>query len=74
MLIWFEGVFPEITNETVREGAEVLVNITNDAWYSRTSAPFQHFAFYIFRAMETDRYVLRVANTASAPSSTPVGG
>ena len=73
VLICFEGVFPEITNETVREGAEVLVNITNDAWYNRTSAPFQHFAFYVFRAVETDRYLLRAANTGISAVIDPRG-
>lgn len=73
VLICFEGVFPDITNETVRKGAEVLVNITNDAWYNRTSAPFQHFAFYIFRAVETDRYVLRAANTGISAIIDPRG-
>jgi apolipoprotein N-acyltransferase len=63
ILICYEGIFPYITNDTVRRGAQVLVNITNDAWYDRTSAAYQHFAFYIFRAIETDRYVLRAANT-----------
>ncbi|MEN6616339.1 MAG: apolipoprotein N-acyltransferase, partial [Syntrophorhabdus sp.] len=63
ILICFEGIFPYITNETVRNGAQVLVNVTNDAWYNRTSAPYQHFSFYVFRAIETDRYILRAANT-----------
>jgi apolipoprotein N-acyltransferase len=73
IVICYEGVFPYITNETVREGAEVLVNLTNDAWYDRTSAPFQHFAFYIFRAIETDRYVLRAANTGISAIIDPKG-
>ena len=73
VLICYEGVFPSITNETVREGAQVLVNLTNDAWYDRTSAPFQHFAFYIFRAVETDRYVLRAANTGISAIIDPKG-
>ena len=73
VLICFEGVFPEITRETVKDGAEVLVNITNDAWYNRTSAPYQHFAFYIFRAVETDRYVLRAANTGISAVIDPRG-
>lgn len=73
VLICFEGVFPDITNETVRNGAEVLVNLTNDAWYNRTSAPFQHFAFYVFRAAETDRYVLRAANTGISAIIDPCG-
>ena len=73
ILICFEGIFPYITNETVRQGAEVLVNLTNDAWYNRTSAPYQHFAFYIFRAIETDRYVLRSANTGISSIIDPRG-
>ncbi len=73
VLICFEGIFPYITNETVREGAQVLVNLTNDAWYNRTSAPYQHFAFYIFRAIETDRYVLRSANTGISAIIDPRG-
>jgi apolipoprotein N-acyltransferase len=73
ILICYEGVFSYITNETVREGAQVLVNLTNDAWYDRTSAPYQHFAFYIFRAIETDRYVLRAANTGISAIIDPKG-
>jgi len=73
ILICYEGAFPYITVETVRAGAQVLVNLTNDAWYDRTSAPFQHFAFYIFRAIETDRYVLRAANTGISAIIDPKG-
>jgi apolipoprotein N-acyltransferase len=73
VLICYEGAFPYITIETVRAGAQVLVNLTNDAWYDRTSAPFQHFAFYIFRAIETDRYVLRAANTGISAIVDPKG-
>ncbi len=73
ILICFEGIFPYITNETVRNGAQVLVNLTNDAWYDRTSAPFQHFAFYVFRAIETDRFVLRAANTGISAVIDPRG-
>ena len=73
ILICYEGAFPYITIETVRAGAQVLVNLTNDAWYDRTSAPFQHFAFYIFRAIETDRYLLRAANTGISAIIDPKG-
>ncbi len=73
LLICYEGIFPYITNETVRNGAQVLVNITNDAWYERTSAPFQHFAFYVFRAIETDRFLLRSANTGISGIIDPKG-
>lgn len=73
MLICYEGVFPSISNDTVRRGAEVLVNITNDAWYGRSSAPYQHFANYVFRAVETDRWVLRAANTGISAAFDPRG-
>ncbi len=73
ILICYEGIFPYITNETVRRGAQVLVNITNDAWYDRTSAPYQHLAFYVFRAIESDRYVLRAANTGISAIIDPRG-
>lgn len=73
MLICYEGIFPYITNETVRNGAQVLVNLTNDAWYERTSAPFQHLAFYVFRAIETDRFLLRSANTGISAVIDPKG-
>lgn len=73
VLICFEGVFPSITNETVRQGASVLVNITNDAWFGRTSAPYQHLSSYVFRAVETDRWVLRSANTGVSAVIDPQG-
>jgi apolipoprotein N-acyltransferase len=73
MLICFEGVFPSITVETVRKGADVLINLTNDAWYNMSSAPYQHFGAYIFRAVEADRYVLRAANTGISAIIDPRG-
>ena len=73
ILICYEGIFPSITRDTVRRGAEVLVNITNDAWFGRTSAPYQHFACYVFRAVETDRFLLRAANTGISAIIDPRG-
>lgn len=73
VLICYEGVFPYITIDTVRRGADVLVNITNDGWFGRSSAPYQHLAAYVFRAVETDRYVLRAANTGISAIIDPRG-
>lgn len=73
VLICYEGVFPSITNQTVANGAQLLVNLTNDAWYEKTSAAYQHLVFYVFRAVETDRYVLRAANTGISAIIDPRG-
>jgi len=63
ILICFEAIFPEIAREHVANGADILVNLTNDAWFGRTSAPFQHLAMAAFRAVENGRPLVRAANT-----------
>lgn len=63
VLICFEGIFPELARGYVREGSRFLVNITNDAWFGRSSAPWQHLAMYTFRAVESRVPVVRAANT-----------
>jgi apolipoprotein N-acyltransferase len=73
VLICYEGIFPSITNGTVKRGAQVLVNLTNDGWFGRTSAPYQHLVFYIFRAIEADRWILRAANTGISAVIDPRG-
>jgi apolipoprotein N-acyltransferase len=62
-LICYEGIFPEIGRAYGRGDASLLVNITNDAWFGTTSAPFQHLSMIVFRAVENRLYVVRAANT-----------
>jgi apolipoprotein N-acyltransferase len=61
--ICYEAIFPDLVREFAQQGAELLVNITNDGWYGRTSAPYQHLAMARFRAVENGRPLLRAANT-----------
>ncbi len=63
VLICFEDVFPDSARTFVRKGAQFLVNITNDAWYQRTAASFQHLQASVFRAVENRVCVIRAANT-----------
>jgi apolipoprotein N-acyltransferase len=63
ILICFEIIFPELARAQVKNGARLLVNLTNDAWYGRTSAPYQHFCMAVFRAVENGRPLVRAANT-----------
>lgn len=71
--ICFESIFPELSVASVRSGATLLVNLTNDAWFGRSGAPFQHFQMARFRAVETRRALARSANTGISGFVDPVG-
>ena len=71
--ICYEVVFPQIPRAQVVHGANVLVTITNDAWYDGTSAPRQHLNQARLRAVETDRYLLRAGTTGISALIDPAG-
>lgn len=63
VLICFEDLFPELSRDFIKKGANFLVNITNDAWYKKTSAPYQHLQASVFRAVENRVFLVRSTNT-----------
>jgi apolipoprotein N-acyltransferase len=71
--ICYEAIFPDLVREFTARGADLLVNITNDAWYGRTSAPYQHMAMAAFRAVENGKYLVRAANTGVTAVVDPHG-
>ena len=71
--ICYEIVYPQITRTQVRNGADVLVTITNDAWYDGTSAPRQHLNQARLRAIEDDRWLLRAGTTGISALVDPTG-
>lgn len=71
--ISYEIYFPSKVRRFVQKGAEFLVNITDDAWYGRSAAPYQHLAMVVFRAVENRRYVVRAANTGISAVVAPDG-
>ncbi|MDD5464792.1 MAG: apolipoprotein N-acyltransferase [Candidatus Omnitrophica bacterium] len=73
VLICFEDLFPALSRQFVKRGARFLVNITNDAWYKEGSAPYQHFAASVFRAVENHVYLARAANTGISGFIGPSG-
>jgi len=62
-LICYEIAIPSLGRREVRDGAEVLLNVTNDAWFGRSWGPYQHLAVSAVRARENRVPVLRAANT-----------
>ncbi|HOO00146.1 MAG TPA: apolipoprotein N-acyltransferase [Syntrophales bacterium] len=73
VLICYEGIFPEAARRYRQNGAEILVNITNDAWFGETSAPYQHLSMTVFRAVENRLFLARGANTGITAIIDPLG-
>jgi len=73
VLICFEILFPSIASKFVKNGADILTTITNDAWFGHTSAALQHFSIAVFRAVENHRTVARAANTGISGFIDPKG-
>jgi len=73
VLICFESIFPEISRRQTQAGANLLVTLTNDAWFGRSSAPRQHLAMAVFRAVETRKTLVRAANTGISTFIDPIG-
>ena len=63
VLICYEAIFPELAQKQVELGANVLVNISNDAWFGRSSAPWQHLHLSVLRAVEQNRAIIRATNS-----------
>jgi apolipoprotein N-acyltransferase len=73
VLICYEAIFPDLSQEQVASGANLLVNISNDAWFSRSSAPWQHLHLSAMRAVEQGRWLVRSTNTGISTLVTPKG-
>lgn len=73
ILICYESIFPAIARKWVDNGANLLVNLTNDAWYGRSSAPYQSMAMSVLRAVESRRSLVRAANTGISGFVDPLG-
>jgi apolipoprotein N-acyltransferase len=72
-MICFESIFPDIARRSTKDGAQLLVNITNDGWFGLTPGPYQHAEMAIFRAVENHRYLVRSANEGVSGIVDPVG-
>ena len=73
VLICFESVFPDLVRRSVKAGARILVNITNDSWFGRTAGPYQHAQLAVLRAIENRTAVARCATSGISMFIDPFG-
>jgi len=71
--VCFEGVFPSFTARFFGAGANILINLTNDAWFGDSPGPRQHLLNIRLRAMENRCYIIRCANTGISAIINPQG-
>jgi apolipoprotein N-acyltransferase len=71
--ICWENLFSDLVRQFVKRGAQFIVNITNEAWFGETAAPYQFLSMSVFRAVENRVYVVRCANTGISCFIDPCG-
>jgi apolipoprotein N-acyltransferase len=73
-LICYEDILPRFTNAAVRHGRpDLMVNLTNDAWFGDTAEPWEHLALAQMRSIEHRRYLVRGTNSGVSAVIDPVG-
>jgi apolipoprotein N-acyltransferase len=73
VIICYESTFEDLPRRYRAEGTDFLVNITNDAWYGRTAATYQHVSHLVLRAIETRMGIARAANSGISELVDPLG-
>jgi len=73
VLICYESIYPQLSREYRKGGADIIVNITNDAWFGKSIAPYQHESHLVLRAIENRLGIVRSANTGISEYVDPLG-
>jgi apolipoprotein N-acyltransferase len=73
VFICYEAIFPDEVRRFTKEGAQLLINISNDGWFGRSSAPPQHLMMARVRAVENRRWLLRDTNNGFTVAVDPYG-
>ncbi len=73
IFVCYESIFADEVRHFVLNGAEVLINISDDGWYGDSGAPWQHLNMVRMRAIENHRWILRSTNTGITSAISPSG-
>jgi apolipoprotein N-acyltransferase len=73
IFICYEAIFPNEVRQFAADGADLLINISNDGWFGRSAAPEQHLRMARVRAVENRRWLLRATNNGFTVSVDPYG-
>ena len=73
VFICYEAIFPDEIRRFAKNGAELLINVSNDGWFGRSSAPAQHLMMARVRAVENRRWLLRDTNNGYTVDVDPYG-
>jgi apolipoprotein N-acyltransferase len=73
ILICYEDIIPAFGRKLAAKSPDILLNLTNDAWFGKTAEPYLHLQLATFRAIENRRYLLRSTNTGVSAVVDPVG-
>lgn len=73
VLICYEAIFPDLARMALKNGARMLINITNDGWFGDTGAPYQHLVMAGMRSIENRVWLIRAANTGISAAFDPAG-
>jgi len=71
--ICWEDIFPDLVRQFVKKGAQFIVNITNEAWFGKSAAPYQFVSMSVFRSVENRIFLVRCANTGVSCFIDPYG-
>jgi apolipoprotein N-acyltransferase len=71
--ICYEVIYPELARELAARGAEVIITISNDSWFGKSAAPYQHLAMAVFRSIENRRFLLRSTSNGISALVDPAG-
>ncbi|MFC1517261.1 apolipoprotein N-acyltransferase [Candidatus Margulisiibacteriota bacterium] len=71
--ICFESILPRLLRTPVQRGGQLIVVLTNDAWFKRTAGLEEHLSMSVLRAVENRRYLIQVANTGYSALVDPFG-